>query len=441
MPLPPGLQGYVTGQQLGQQRQSHELQQAMGLQGLLAQLQAQQQDQAIQGILQASGGNPEQAIPLLMKAGPKGMALAGQLQDRARSGALAEAQIGNFQRLQEADTRQAESQGRQQQALSNLSSLLQGPPQHQTVLNPEEAERMAIEQGRYEQEQKRLNPNFQPEPYRTFTPSPANVSGLIAQAGPALPANVGTELLRQTRPPAAPPPMTPFQSESLRLREAQLNRPPEQRLVPMPDPNDPTKAIFGRPQEGAAAFAPGSGGILNNQTIRERQIATQLTNTIKPHLDVMNAHQRYEDIRGTGDNSQANQFLAMQLMQMSKTGQRALPDSEIQRILGSGEVGGALLGRFQEFLSQAASGRRTTEMDQRLNMLADAMSKSSAERIGQEMRNARASMPVGSNPDNVTGTAPRIYGRYVITPTGTVHTFKNAAEARARLDAAARQVQ
>ena len=46
MPLPPGLSGFVQGQQLGNQNQAHELQQAMGLMGVLAQMQRQKQVQA-----------------------------------------------------------------------------------------------------------------------------------------------------------------------------------------------------------------------------------------------------------------------------------------------------------------------------------------------------------------------------------------------------------
>lgn len=391
-----------------------QLQQMKGSIDILSHFQKQKQEQELRAAL----ANGDTAA--LMKI-PGGIEILGKLatqKNASVTGDLNRARLGEIQR-------KGEVSNREQSALGALSSLVSGggfqsnnPGEMaptQVMSDPAAAERAAMEQ--YQKD-----PNT---PFAIDVPNPAHVKGLALAAGSALPRSAAAAMLNPGG--VGNKPMTDYQQENLRLQEARLNRP--EKLVAVPDPNDPSKAVFGPRESGAAAFAPGSGGLLNNQTIRERQLATQLNSTIKPHLDVINSYERFENIRATGDNSQANQFLAMQLMQMSKTGQRALPDKEIQRILGSGAVGGALLGRLQEFLSQAASGRRSTEIDTRMNDLANAMMNSTAERIGQEMKNSRASIPAGANPDNVTGSKPRIYGRYIITNTGNVFDAKTTKAA------------
>lgn len=275
------------------------------------------------------------------------------------------------------------------------------------------------------------------QPFRGDVNNPNVTKALAVGAGPS-----GTEILRQMRPGGAGG-MSEYQQENLRLQQDRLNKPKEYKpdtLVPVPDPTDPTKAVYGQRQAGQPAFAPGAGGLLNNNTIRERQISNQLETSVKPHTDVMNAYQRYNEVRGTGDNSQANQMLAQQIMQMSKTGQRVIPKAELERILGSGELGNNWMGRASNMISQMAYGVRTTDIDNKLNAVADAMAKASADRIGQEIQNARARTPSGANPDNIVGNKPRIYGRFIITPSGRVHTFASSAEAQAKLQSAAQQV-
>ncbi len=181
--------------------------------------------------------------------------------------------------------------------------------------------------------------------------------------------------------------------------------------------------------------------VLSNENVRERQLATGLEAVKKPHLDVLNAYQRYGEIRNTGDNAQANQFLAQQLMKMATTGQRAIPKAELERILGSGDLGNDFIGRAANMVSQMAAGVRTPTIDKRLNDLADAMGKASADRIGQEIQNTIARTPPGVDPTRVVGAKPTIYGRFIITPTGKVHTFATPQEAQAKLQEAAKVVE
>lgn len=177
----------------------------------------------------------------------------------------------------------------------------------------------------------------------------------------------------------------------------------------------------------------------NNTNIAERQLRGQLETAIKPHTVVMDAYQRYNQIRSTGDNSQANQFLAQQMMQMSKTGQRVIPKAELERILGSGDLGNDWMGRAANIVTQLAAGVRTPSIDKRLNDLADAMAEASANRIGQEIQNMRAKSPPGLSPDRVL-SRPLIYGRFIISPTGKVHAFRNSEEAQAKLAEAEQKI-
>lgn len=63
-----------------QQRGMGNLQQAGALQGILAKVQAQQEEQELRGVLSQSGGDPAKAVQALLQAGtPKALGLAAQL--------------------------------------------------------------------------------------------------------------------------------------------------------------------------------------------------------------------------------------------------------------------------------------------------------------------------------------------------------------------------
>lgn len=77
----PGLGGYLAGQQNDQQQQMGQLQQVGALQGILSQVQKQQQEQEMRGVLsrvaQQAGGDPAKMVPLLLQTGtPTGIKLA-----------------------------------------------------------------------------------------------------------------------------------------------------------------------------------------------------------------------------------------------------------------------------------------------------------------------------------------------------------------------------
>lgn len=194
-------------------------------------------------------------------------------------------------------------------------------------------------------------------------------------------------------------------------------------------------------EKGLEPAAASMGGVLNSQTVRERQLATALERTIKPYHEAMKSYQNFEEIKLTvGDNSQANMFLAQSLVDMARRGTRALPKDELERILGSGDLGNDWIGRAGNMLTQMAAGVRTPTIDKRFSDLADAMARASAKRISQEIQNTRAATPPGMKNENIIGATPRIYGKFIITPTGRIHEFKSADEAQEKLNAAAQLV-
>ena len=284
------------------------------------------------------------------------------------------------------------------------------------------------------------------QPVSINVPNPRNVQALSVLADPS---HAITELLRQQRPLTGgfklSPGQTKFTSEGVPF-------------VSLPDrPQKPSAAHFERTvddkgevtvhaydPQGNLIKSTATGGkspsLLTTEMVRERQLATALETVKKPHLEVLNAYQRFNDIRATGDTAQANQFLVQQLLQMSRTGQRALSKAELERVLGSGDLGESWWGRGMNMISQMASGVRTPETDKRLNDLADAMAKASASRLGQEIQNTRAKTPAGINPDRVVGPRPTIYGRFIITPKGRVLTFNSSQEAEAKLREASSMV-
>lgn len=432
--------GWLAQQQANRAQDQQTNQNNLGNLGMLAKIQKIQEEQALRQALSQTS-TPDEAIATLLKFGsPNAIKMAHEIsatqaqlagiKNVGITGQLHQAQLEELKRKGAvADTEQAGKQ-RLQQLLAPGQTRGEGNTLHQpqTFLNEDAAFRAL-------QEAERTG-----TPFTGRVPPQGDVMSAAIQAGNALPRGTFGDLQKQINPQAG---MTQYQRENLDLQAQRLNKPPPVRpgrVVPMPDPNNPAGAIYGVPQPGQQAFPPGAGGLLNNNTIRERQLAGQLEAVKKPHLDVLNAYQRYDEIRASGDNAQANQMLAQQIMQMSKTGQRVIPKAELERILGSGDLGNNWAGRAANMISQMAAGVRTADIDKKLNDVADAMARASADRIGQEVQNTRARTPTGANVDNIVGSKPLIYGRFIITPTGKVHTFASPEEAQARLAEAAQKM-
>ena len=419
--ISPALQGYLTGQQ--QDNQNAQL----GLQMLTA--------ISRQNALNQQMEQNKQLFPL-------------QLQHlKAQTDALpAQALLRNAQTIKAINDLQAAQD--QSAARTKLAALLQPPAtpgaDNQTFMNEQQAKDAAIAADQAG------------TPFNYSVPNPANIRSLAIQASPK--EGIDSLLKTITPNPAAASPLAKVMAERDALppgdprmaayndaikKQTTINQPnpPQPHFVTgVDDAGNQTVHVFDNQGNLIKSTATGSQAPSwqNNANIRERQLATQLNTTIKPHLNALDAYQRYEQIRATGDSSQANQFLAQQVSRMSQPGsQRYLSKNDLERILGTTFEGGNWAQRAANYVSQIATGTRTPELDQKLNSLADAMALASAKRVGQEIQNIRASAPDGVNPDRIVGSKPRVYGRFIITPTGTVFAFKNADEANAKLSAAA----
>jgi len=403
----PFLGGYTQQDQMNRAQEGKQLVQAGALQGLLAKMQAAQQERQMRETLAQAGGDPAKAVQALLANGSP-------------------ASIG-------------------------LAAKLKG-------LMPKPAEPYTLTPGaqRFGPDNKPLA-SF-PKPAEPYTLSPGaqrfDASGqMIASVPPNPPAERFSNVYRLLQEKAALPPGDPrheIYANAIR-KETETAKQISPTVVMPRQPHfertvgdDGTVKVHAFDANGDLIKTTEPGGkapsILSNENVRERQLATALEAVKKPHLEVLNAYQRYEQIKGTGDNSQANQFLAQQLMQMSRTGQRVIPKAELERILGSGDLGNDWIGRAANMVTQMAAGVRTPSIDKRLNDLADAMAKSSADRIGQEIQNTRARTPAGVAPERVVGAKPTIYGRFIISPTGKVHVFNSSAEAQTKLQEASQMV-
>lgn len=375
-----------------------ELKQVAGVMSLAELLRKQGQEQQLRQVLAQSGGDPAKAIPLLIES--------GNIQ-----GARTLADLLKDQRPQRTTVAPGST------VLEGDKPIYTAPaaPQRPMVVAPGATVLGANNAPVYTAPDRPVkDEGAWGEPY--------NMGGAMVQK------NTVTGQVRQS---VARPPQTNI-----------TNNPAPHFERTVDDSGNVSVHAFGRDGKLINSTQPGgkTPSFLSNENVRERQLATQLERVKAPHLEVLNAYQRYEGIRATGDNAQANQFLAQQMMKMATTGQRVIPKAELERILGSGELGNDWVGRAANMVSQMVSGVRTPTIDRRLNELADAMARSSADRIGQEIHNTRARTPPGVDPARVVGSKPTIYGRFIVTPTGKVHAFASSAEAQAKLQAAAQIV-
>ena len=297
MPLLPGVPyAFMRAQDQTRQNQSHELQQALGLMGVLAQMQRQKQVQAQaaqeQELRAALASGDTEALGRI----PGGIGILkelAQIKNTGITGALHQAQTADLQRR----AGEAEQQGMARGALANLlspsGSFGQGTemerPTARVFANDAEAIRAM-----QEAEAKGV-------PFTGNVPNPGNVQALALQADPqrAIP-----ELLRQQRTPPVGQSLAPRVVQDtnsptgwgyLNPRDGTITpgapvpstaRPQPQRLVPMPDPNDPTKATFGVPTPGAQAFPPPESA----DAAKARREAEQASNTaasVRERIDKM----------------------------------------------------------------------------------------------------------------------------------------------------------
>ncbi len=426
-----------------------QLQQLQGVQSIIGHQQEQEekrrafeQEQMVRGIIQ-KGGDPATTMAELMKVGPVGVKVAGdlaQLQKHAGEAAQASREAAFY-------------------SPQNQQRYMNGGSPAVTPLTPNDDEGNAMPSS------PAVPPSFDVNSFRrdAATLSPKGMETYSAHQAAERQRIATLEATKQAREEAnarlreqdqgrrddnaerRAQAERQFNETLATRREIAASRPGKSLHFERTVDDSGKVTVHAFDDSGALVKSTDTGGkapsVLSNENVRERQLATGLEAVKKPHLDVLNAYQRYGEIRNTGDNAQANQFLAQQLMKMATTGQRAIPKAELERILGSGDLGNDFIGRAANMVSQMAAGVRTPTIDKRLNDLADAMGKASADRIGQEIQNTIARTPPGVDPTRVVGAKPTIYGRFIITPSGKVHTFASPQEAQAKLQEAAKVVE
>ena len=426
------IEGYELAKRSNNAQSLAALQGASGVLGLRRSLQDEQENQAIRAVLSSGEQDPLKLAQALQQTGPKGVAIGQHIIATAGQQKTLEADRRKQEFLARPETKAiiANATAGDQSAYGKLLSGLAGI---------DAVDQVAVAKEMLAERQPKFAPPRSPGYFQggKFVATPENVTPQMSPLARAQ-AELGAI-------PAGDPRRAAAEAYVQHLSNPQSQRisiqAPE-RDTPHPvvgiDANGNQVVNFVRPSQGETTLStkPIAAGLFSSQTVRERQLAGNLDRALKPHTDVLNAYQRYQEVRASGDTSQANQILAAQINQMSKSGTaRYLNKADLERQLGTTFEGGDIATRISNYVSQLATGTRTTEIDRKLNVIADAMALASAKRMGQEMQNARAAAPAGANADNITGAKPRIYGRFVVLSNGHVVSGKDAADAQAKLNA------
>ncbi len=265
--LPPGLAGFMATRQFNQNADTANLNQMSGITGILAKLQSAQMDQELRAAL--ASGDPKRLAKI-----PGGLEILNKLATMKNTditGQLHTAQIGKINREAGIADQEQRAKGALANLMSGSGSFGQGTDMERpgAQVFPNDAEAIRAMQAA----------EASGQPFTGNVPNPGNVRALTLAAGNAIPRGASAELLKQLGPqkPAALP--APFNLSPGQTRYGPDGKPivslPDRpspsttRLVPVPDPNDPSKAVFGTPAEGGAAFAPIKAGALSIMGGRE----------------------------------------------------------------------------------------------------------------------------------------------------------------------------
>lgn len=177
----PGYGGYLAKRQLNQQEESQGLQQAVGLQGLLTRIQAQEEQKKLSAMMGQFGGDPAKTIQGLLSVGtPQAIELASKLKGMVPDpSVIAE---------REAKTLKAQMDFRQgldqMSARSRLAELLNPKSSAYTQTDEPVVTRMIPNEAEAERAAIAHLQSGSKEPYRTVTPNQGDLQSLLLQADP-----------------------------------------------------------------------------------------------------------------------------------------------------------------------------------------------------------------------------------------------------------------
>ncbi len=177
----------------------------------------------------------------------------------------------------------------------------------------------------------------------------------------------------------------------------------------------------------------GTAGMLSSQNQDERRRRTEYVRSIAEPERQLRSFEQYEQAKETwrkGDKvPQAYVAAAQQLIQMSRGNAKFKGD--LDQALGGGNIAQRVWGS----LSRVATGEPSGEQLQDLDTIMNALALASARNIGMVTRNAYSDAKAGRINTNKVIGAPRVYGSFLILPTGETKRLKsnNAALKAANL--------
>lgn len=448
----PGLrviQAFESARQAERQRENDELRRTMGTMGVLAQIQQQQRQDQLRGILAQSGGDLDKVTSSLLSAGPEGVLLASRLAPLIKQqresrlmegldpGTMEPEQLDTLaQRLSAfnptaatglmnlADKRRALAQQR-----AGIGAMQTGPMQPAEVLppgvegppRPEMPGNLGVTE------------ELQNSPYPAIANAAKSLQRTIDQGGGGLniqqiqnridnltrmhiaaeERRAASERAQQNKvdfrvafPPNAPQPQVVGTESGFMSPTEILALPPEQRPRPVTAAN------------------------IDYRWATQRQ--TQYNKAIERPQQNLFQVGMYGEARRTGDNAQAAIMAAQALRQSSRSSDRALK-GEVEKLLGAGYGSGNLWERAENFIAQEFKGAPSANTLSKIDKLISASETANLRQIAMQMQQYANQAKVRQIPIALV-IVPFVRGNKVAMPNGEVANFPNPEAAQSFLN-------
>lgn len=426
----PGYGGYLAQRQMNEQGGMQDLQQFASVQGVLANLAAQQQKQALRKSLAESGGDLQKAMQAAV--------MTGDFEGAAR---LAQVQSAQSKAQEEQVKREFFSpQNRAQFMAPGTPTPPMTPVDDNGNVNPGVETAPKFDFPRFLQagaERGVVNP----ETYANHMAQRELAASTAAAAQQARRDALETRLYdigTRSQDRAAS-----------REQQAELAKMADQtrrelaaliaggRDTPHPvvgvNANGQQVVNFARPSQGSQTFDSRPVGAatadVRKSTQQEQFIGRQYNAAAKPSREILGAAETYRAVRQTGDTPQAASFAAEVLQRAIRSG-NARFKAEADKVLGGGYRGGSIDERLINFASQLATGTPTQKTMNDLDKLMDAVEGSAMQQIANQARFFGSQLRSNQSLINSLGK-PFVQGTHVITPKGDYRRFPTPEAAAA----------
>jgi hypothetical protein len=163
------------------------------------------------------------------------------------------------------------------------------------------------------------------------------------------------------------------------------------------------------------------------------QLQRQFNGFNKPLIENLTQVGMYDAARQSGDTAQAAVMAASALRQASRSDNRALK-GDVEKLLGSGYGSGNLYERMENFISNELSGSPSNNTLSKIDSLIRVAEDANLSGIANNLNNA-ATQARARNIPAAHVAVPVQRGNKVAFPDGNVARFKDAAGAKAAVDA------